>query len=132
MLCPNAISQQRAGREHNDPEQRSDDTPVELGKLVHRHIQSAPLGFGQRRRFVMFCGFGKFQREFGLDGLGIQLDQRGVGADKSADINRSGKNIVVPLFEGANVVAADFCNLRNLVDREVSGLARLAQLLGNR
>ena len=57
---------------------------------------------------------------------------RGVIADKSTDINRRGEHAEVSLFECADVVGADFGGLGNLGDRELFGLARDAELFGNR
>src|ERR1043166_6571402 len=62
----------------------------------------------------------------------IQFEQSGVGADKSTHINWRGKNNEVALLQGAQVIAANFGYLSDLLDREALGLAGLAKLFGNR
>ena len=83
-----------------------------------------PGGRGLKSRQRLAAAFGQLLVELGQDGGRVQFQRHGVSAHKSPDINRRGKNIIIPLVNGADMVAADFGHVRDLRDREPLGFAR--------
>ena len=90
-------------RAHN----RGGDAPVELGKLERDEVQRAARMFGERGRFAEFLGAAEFLIERGHEAGNVELEQAGVGADKSADVNGGGKRVEIAFFERADMVAAN-------------------------
>src|SRR5262249_31150617 len=62
----------------------------------------------------------------------VQLEQRGVSANESPNIDRRGEEFEIACLEGAEMVAANFCGLSDLLDGKSLGLTGLAKLFGNR
>ena len=85
-----------------------------------------------KSRQRLAAAFGQFLVELGQNDGRVQFQGHGVGAHESPDINRRGKNIIIALVNGADMVAADFGHVRDLCDREPLGLARRLQLFANR
>ena len=133
MLPPPRPNPQKKDSNHRQAAQpHGAFLPVYLGQLEHHEIERAFPLLGERR------GLGKFFRQAEFDGQRlddlrhVQLQQRGVGARKTSDVNRGNEYVKVSLFEGANVVAADLGDLRDLGNLEFAGFARRAELFCNR
>ena len=97
--------------------------------MKHGVIQRAAGGLGQGG-FVL-AGIGQFTVELLKDLRGVEFQEGGISAHKTANVNRGGKDTVISLLEGANMVAADFGPIRHLVDFQILRLARRAQLFAD-
>jgi len=116
----------------NDREAGDSHPPIQFGERIHEVIEH---GFGltdQRRRFAEFFRATQLGVQRGHDLRHIELELRGVIADKAADIHRRGEHVKISLLQRADVVGADFGGVRDLLDREFFGFARRAQLFGDR
>lgn len=119
----------------DDEEERDHDggdLPVEFRKLEGDEIDDAFFLIGERGRFAEFFGLAEFLVEFGHDVGDVELEHHGVGAHETADVHWRGEDVEVAFLEGADVVGADFGDVRDLMDGEALGLARALKLFGNR
>lgn len=106
--------------------------PIQFGEQIHQVIED---GFGllhQGRRFAEFLRAAQLGIERGHDLRHVELELGRVIPDKAADIHRRGENVVVSLFERADMVGADFGGVRDLLDRQIFGFAPGAELFGDR
>lgn len=61
--------------------------------------------------------------------FGVQAEMLGVGTDESAIEDATGKAVEVLLFDGLKHARADFGDVRNVIEREAFGFARLAEFV---
>ncbi len=132
MMPPNGENTDDQRQRSHSPQEHDRHPPVDLGKLESDEVQRAALFIGERRRFTKFFGPAEFSVQRGHDFGDIQFEQRGVGPDEAANVNRGRKCVKVAFLEGANVVGANFGDLGDLVNGEAFGLSRQVKLFGNR
>lgn len=105
---------------------------MEAGELEHEEIDPA-MGRGADGGGVLEL---RDLAEFGFeirDERGVfELENVGVSADETADIDGGGERPKIAAFEGADVIGLDFRELRDFVDGPSTGLPRAAQLFGDR
>ena len=126
---PDEIRDDDHHRDDKQPDCGQGQPPDELREVEHGVIERATGGLGQNR--LLLSGIGQFPAELQKDLRGVEFQEGGISAHKTANVNRGGKDTVIALLEGANMVAADFGPIRHLVNFQILRLARGAQLFAD-
>jgi len=133
LMMPPRPERQRD--DYNEPKNRNageTQLPIHLGHHQCEMIHKSFFRLAERRGLAEIFRAAQFRVQHGDQRGGIQLERTGVIPHRAADVNRRGKHVEISLFERADVVGADFGHVRDLFDREFFGLARGAELFGDR
>ena len=118
VMPPGGTRQQEDQQQNHRGAANHAHAPAEFGKPKHQVVDQGVGLFHQRRRFLEFFRLLQFGIEHGHDLRRVEFKLGGIDADEAADIDRRGKHLVMSLFQGADMVGADFGGIRDLLDRE--------------
>lgn len=132
MMAQNVYDGKEDQQCGDGPQNHRSDAPIQFGKLEGDKVQCATGLVSQGRRLAEFFGVAEFIFKRGHDAGDVEFQERGVIADKAADVNGGGKGVEIALLKGAEMVGPNLGDFGDLVDGQASGFARQVELLGDR